>query len=182
MSDLENQVKPIIESFLLGEQVSLNPCDQTTLAVWICKNAMVCETFRLESLWFFTSQERKLFRESIDLPLHTFIWIAKSVGFTGLFYTGSDLSGIAIKPINQVNASITTMAFGPIAIQILNLKMVNPFPQNMTITGNPQPGPWNQTIIQIWPITVDLVLWPNEIGLNGELGLDNFARRWGPIK
>ena len=182
MSDLENRAKPIIERFFLYEQVSLDQHDQTTLAIWICKNAMVYETLRHESSWFFTSQEHKLFRESFHLPLHTSIWIAKSVGFTGLFCTASDLNGIAIEHINHVKAYVTTMGFGPIAIQILNAKMSKPIPQYITIAGNLQPGPWDQTIIQIWSITADVISWPNKVGLNGELGLDNFAQRWRPIE
>ena len=181
MSDLENRVKPIIERFFLDEQVSLDECDQTTLAIWICKNAMVYETLRQKASWFFTSQERESFRESFHIPTQTSIWLAKSDGFTGLFCSASDLNGITAEPPNQVKAYITTMGFGPIAIQIFNAKMSKPIPENITITGDLQPGPWDQIIVQIWPISADIVSWPNDIGLNGELGLDNFSHRWKPI-
>jgi hypothetical protein len=114
MSDLENRVKPIIERFFLGIQTSLDQRDQTSLAIWTCKNAMVYETLRHESPCFFTSQERKLFCESFHLPLHTSIWIAKNIGFTGLFCTASDLNGITIGPINHVKAYVTTMGLAPL--------------------------------------------------------------------
>jgi hypothetical protein len=182
MSDLENRVKPIIERFFLDEQVLLNERDQTTLAIWICKNAMVYETLRNEMPWFFTSQERQSFRELFHIPPQTSIWLAKSVGFTGLFCSATDLTGITAEPLNRVKAQVTTMGFGPIAIQIFNAKMSKPILQNVTIAGDLQLGPWNQTIIQIWPISADIVSWPNEVGLYGELGLNNFSQRWKPIR
>jgi hypothetical protein len=178
MSDLENRVKPIIERFFLDQEVSLDQHDQLTLAVWICKNAMVYETLRHKSSCFFTSSEHKSFRESLHLPLHTSIWIAKIVGFTGLFCTASDLNGIETKSLNQVKAYVTTMAFGPIVMQILNAKMSKPIYQNITTDGRLQQDLLDQTIIQIWPITVTKVLWPNKFGLSGELGLNRFAHRW----
>jgi hypothetical protein len=178
MSDLENRVRPIMERFFLDQKVSLDQHDQATLAIWTCKNAMVYETLRHKSAWFFTSQEHESFRESFHLPLHTSIWIAKSVEFTGLFCTASDLNGTATESLDQVKAYVNTMAFGPIAIQILNAKMSKPIHQNVTISGNLQPGPLDQTTIQIWPVNTNMVSWPNEVGLNGELGLDHFAHRW----
>jgi hypothetical protein len=180
MSELENRVKPVIERFFLDEQVTLDQNAQTILAIWSCKNAMVYEALRYNPPWFFTTQERNTFRESLHLPSQTSIWIAKSIGLTGLFCSASDLNGIATESHNQVKAYVTTMGFGPIAIQILNGKFSTPIHQNITITGDLQPGPWEQTTIQIWPISNDKVSWPNEIGLNGELGLDNFSQRWKP--
>jgi hypothetical protein len=180
MSDLENRVKPIIECFFLDRAVSLDQADQSTLAVWICKNAMVYETLRHKSSWFFTSQEHKSFRESLHLPPYTSVWIAKIVGFTGLFCTASDLNGIATESLNQVKAYVTTLAFGPIVMQILSGKMSHAIHQNITIDGNLQPGPWDQAIIQIWPINANMASWPNKVELNGELGLDHFAYRWKP--
>jgi hypothetical protein len=180
MSDLENRVKPIMERFFLHEKVSLNPSDQLTVAIWICKNAMVYETLRQKTSCFFTAQERKSFRESFHLPLHSFIWIAKVVGFAGLFCTASDLNGIVTESLDQVKAYTTTMAFGPFVGQILNVKMSKSIHPNMKIAEGLQPVPSDQTLIQVWPITSNMVSWPNKVGLNGEFGLDFFAHYWKP--
>jgi hypothetical protein len=181
MSDLENRVKPIIERFFLGQGVSLDPSDQATLAGWICKNAMVYETLRHNSPCFFTSQERKLFRESFHLPPHTSIWIAKVVEFTGLFCTASDLNGIVIGSLNKVKGHATTMAFGPLVGQILNVRLSKSFNQTLTGSESLHVNPLDQTITQIWPVIANMVSWPNKFGLNGELGLDFFAHRWKPV-
>jgi hypothetical protein len=178
MSDLENRVKPILERFFLYDQVSLDQRDQSTLALWICKNAMVYETLRLNAANFYTSQERILFRESFHLPPQTFIWIAKVVGFTGMFCNASDIQGNVFETLEKVNAYSTSMAFGPFAGQILNIKMSKSIHQNILMTENLYPESFNQTIIQIWPIIADSITWPNKIGLSGELGLGYFANRW----
>lgn len=182
MSDLENRVKPVIERFFLDEKVSIDQHEQSIVAVWICKNAMVYETLRDKASCFFTSQERKLFRESFLLPSQTSIWIAKVVGFAGLFCTASDMNGIVTETLTQVKAYTTTLAFGPFAGQILNVKMPNSIHQNTKIGENLELDPLGQTIIQIWPILANMVSWPNKIGLNGELGLDLFAHRWKPAR
>jgi hypothetical protein len=181
MSDLENRVKPIIERFFFDDEVSLERCSQTTLAIWICKNAMVYETLRHKTPWFYTSQERKSIRELYLLPPLTSIWIAKCVGYTGLYCSASDMSGNVVETLNTAKGFVTTMGFGPIAIQILNTKLSKSISQNITITPNLQPGPWDQITIQIWPIGADIVTWPNEIGLKGKHGLENFNQRWKPI-
>jgi hypothetical protein len=178
MSDLENRAKPIIERFFLENLVALARSDQTTLATWICKSAMVYEALRFESHCFFTSDERKSFRESFQLPNYTSIWIAKSVDWTGLFCSAHDLSGNTVETNDQVKSYVTTMGFGPLAIQIFSGKLDKSNYENLTLIGDFQPGPWEKVTLQIWPVVLDEVLWPNEIGLNGEFGLDCFSQRW----
>ena len=116
MSGLENRAKPIIESFFIENKVALNHSDQTTLATWICKSAMVYEALRFESHCFFTYEERKFFRESFQLPIYTSIWIAKSVNWTGLYCSAHDLSGNMPETNDQVKSYVTTMGLGPLAI------------------------------------------------------------------
>jgi hypothetical protein len=178
MSDLENRTKPILERFFLEKEVALAPSEQTTLATWICKSAIVYEALRYESPCFFTSEERKSFRESFQLPIYTSIWIAKSVEFTGLFCSAHDLIGITPETNKQVKSYVTTMCFGPLTIQIFNGILEKSNYENLTLIGDFQPGPWEKITIQIWPVVLNKVLWPNEVGLNGELGLDTFSQRW----
>jgi hypothetical protein len=182
MSNLENHAKPIIERFFLNQKTFLDQSDQTTLAIWACKNAMVYETLRHNQPSFFTPQERKSFRESFQLPPNTSIWLAKIVEFAGLFCSASDLSGHAVGSFNQVDAYVTTMGFGPIAMQILNSKFSKPIDPSMTITGDLRSEPWDEITIQIWPTSTNIVSWPGKVGLNGELGLDNLSHRWKSTK
>ena len=181
MSRLEDHVKPIVVSLLGDKPVTLDRDDQTTLAVWAVKNAMVYEALRLEEPWFFANSERRALRESLRLPSPTSVWIAKCVEQAGPFCSASALSGVAEISSDQVRAYVTTMAFGPLAIQVLSGKLSSSIPQGTTITGDLRPGPWDQVTIQIWPIQSERVAWPASMGLSGELGLDAFSERWSPV-
>jgi hypothetical protein len=181
MSRLENRVKPIVEGLFGDEPVTLDRGDQTTLAAWAGKNAMVYEALRLEAPWFFANSERRALSESLRLPPQTSIWIAKCVGQAGVFCSASDLSGVAEVSTDQVRAYVTTMGFGPLAIQVLSGKLSSPIPRSTIITGDLRPGPWDQVTIQIWPIQSGRVAWPASLGLSDELGLDTFSKRWSPV-
>jgi hypothetical protein len=180
MSDLENRVKPIVEGLFGGELVTLDRSDQATLAAWAGKNAMVYEALRLEASWFFANSERQAMRESRQLPLRTSVWIAKCIEQASIFCSASDLGGVAKVSNGQVKAYVTTMGFGPLAIQVLSVKLPSSIPLNMPITADLRPGPWDQVAIQIWPIQAELVAWPASMGLSGELGLNTFSKRWTP--
>jgi hypothetical protein len=160
--------------------VTLGRDDQTTLAVWAVKNAMVYEAFRLEALWFCSESERRVLRESLRLPSRTSVWIAWCVEHASAYCSASGLRGVAETSSDQVTAYITTMAFGPLAIQVLSGKLSSSIPQSTRITLRPCPGPWDQVTIQIWPIQSEQVAWPASMGLSGELGLDTFSKRWSP--
>ena len=99
----------------------------------------------------------------------------------GPYCSASDLSGVAEISSDQVRAYVTTMAFGPLAIQVLSGKLPSSIPQSTTITGDLRPGPWDQVTIQIWPIQSERDAWPASMGLSGELGLDTFSERWSPV-
>ncbi len=181
MSQLENRVKPIVEGLFGDEPVTLDRNDQTMLAVWAVKNAMVYEPLRLGAPWFFANSERKVLSESLRLPPQTSIWIAKCVEQASVYCSASDLGGVAEVSADQVKAYVTTMGFGPLAIQVLSGKSSRPIPQSTTITGDLRPGPWDQVTIQIWPIQSERIAWPASMGLSGELGLDTFSKRWSPV-
>jgi len=64
MSELENRVKPIVLRLLDNTGTNLTVEEQTTLAAWAVKNAMVFEALRIGQPWFFSDGERNAFRES----------------------------------------------------------------------------------------------------------------------
>ncbi len=181
MSRLENRVKPIVEGLLSDNGVTFDSSDQTSLAMWAVKNAMVFEVLRPAGTpWFFTDSERKDLRESLQIPPLTSVWIAKCVEFTGPYVSARDLGGYAEISGDPVRAFVITMGFGSLAIQVLVGKLTSSIPQSSTITGDLRPGPWDQVTIQIWPVQSERVAWPASMGLSGELELDAFSQRWTP--
>jgi hypothetical protein len=182
MSQLENRVKPIVEGLLSDIRMTFDSSDQTSLAMWAVKNAMVFEALRpAETPWFFTNSERKVLRESQQLPPLTSVWIAKCVEFAGPYTFACDLAGDAEISGDPVRTFVITMGFGSLAIQVLVGKLTSSIPQRSTITGDLRPGPWDQVTIQIWPVQSERVSWPASMGLSGERGLDRFSQRWTPV-
>lgn len=181
MSDLENRVKPIVERLFTEQPVALDRYDQTTLAVWAGKNAMVYETLRLDSPHFFSSLDRKTLGETMSLPPHTSVWLAKCVGDAVIFCSASELGGFADASGEEVRAYVTTMSFGPLAIQVVCGQLPDSFPRSVRVTASMRPGPWHELTLPIWPIQSEQVAWPASVGLSGELGLDAFSKRWGPV-
>ena len=180
MSDLESRSKPVIEP-VLGDVVQvLNAKDQRTLAVWAVKTAMVYEALRLNQPWVFTQGERELLRESWLLPPRTKVWIAKCVNLPGPCCAASDLFSKRPASSDQERAHVTTMAFGPLAIQVVNFRLPYVIPDSTDITADLRPGPWRLTAAQVWPSLWPLMPWPPPIGLMGQTGFDVFCERWEP--
>ena len=178
MSRLESQAKPVIEQLLGDDPVTLNLDDQKILAAWAIKCVMVCEGLRLEQSWAFTQEERAQLRESLALPSRARVWIAKCVNSPGLYCSARDLTGRADGLGFRVSAYVATMAFGPLAIQVLNFSLPNLVPSPGEITADLVDGPWDSLALQIWPDSCPRLPWPADMGLAGEEGLDVFSKRW----
>jgi hypothetical protein len=180
MSQLENRVKPLVEVLFDEESVTLDSSDQTALAAWSVKNAMVFEALGPDQPWFFVESERKALREALQPAPRTSVWIAKCVGHGGVFCSARDLSGVSGASVDQVKVYVTTMGFGPLAIQVLNGKLPDAVAPSATVTADLRPGPWNRVLLRIWPAQRESVVWPASVGLSGEVGLETLSKRWSP--
>jgi hypothetical protein len=180
MSQLENRVKPLVEALFNEKSVTLDSSDQTALAAWSVKNAMVFEALGLDRSWFFVETERKALREALRPAPRTSVWIAKCVDHGGVFCSASDLGGVAGVSVDQVKVYVTTMGFGPLAIQVLSGNLPDAIAPSTTITADLRPGPWNRVTLRIWPAQRESVVWPASVGLSGGLGLETLSKRWSP--
>jgi hypothetical protein len=180
MSELESRAKPVIEPLLNDAPYVLAADHQLTLAVWAVKSAMVFEALRLNQPWVFTHEERMQLRESSTLPQRTKVWIAKCINLPGPCCAASDLFTQAPASTDQERAYVTTMAFGPLAIQVLNFRLPYIVPDSVDITTDLRSGPWGSVAAQVWPGLQPFVSWPPSVGLDGEAGFSEFCDRWKP--
>ena len=180
MSELENRVRPIVLRLLEDSRSTLSVKDQTVLAAWSVKNAMVFEALRVEGQWFFSDRERRAFRETLLPPVRTNVWLAKCVEQAGVYSCGSNLSGTVEDNPIRMEAYVTTMAFGSLAIQVVAGKLPETIPLATEVTVEQTDAPWDEATVRIWPAPGEVVNWPPRIGLRGDVGLEALGSRWGP--
>lgn len=178
MSRLESEAKPVIESILDDTLDNLDASAQMTLAVWAAKTAMVLEAVDSDRIWFYSEDERNLMRVARVIPVRTSIWIAKCVDQSSVYSAAENLR--TTLDDDGIHAYATTMAFGSLAIQVVTIRTPVMIPAGVAVTYDVSEGPWDQTLVQVWPITQASQLWPPKHGLVGELGLDALTKRLGP--
>jgi len=180
MSDLENRAKAIVEPLIDETTTLIDSEGRLILAEWAVKTSMVFEALRSSGPYVFTEEERTLIRQSRGLPRFTTVWIAKCVGSSGPYCSASDLGGTVVGSDVDASAYVTTMAFGPLAIQVLRASVPGA-DSAKSITADIRPGPWNDVAIRVWP-TSRVAPWPPRVALAGDEGLEAFAERWSPIR
>jgi len=181
MSDLESRARAAMEPMLGDTPHTLSAEGQTTLAMWAIKGAMVHEALRSGRPAVFTSAERAELREA-KMPPRTKVWIAKCVDSPGPGCIAEDLFSADPSVATQISGYVTTMAFGPLAFQVLNFRLPYAAPDSIDMTAELRPGPWPSTAAQIWPTISPTLAWPMSIGLRGEAGIEAFSDRWKPVE
>lgn len=180
MSSLENKAKPVLESILDDKLKIIDSSCQSTLALWAVKTAMVLECLSPNRTMFYSDDERQLMRATQSLPPRTSVWIANCINQPNIYSAARDLR--TTQDDNGVHAYVTTMAFGSLAFQIVSIKIPTTIPENVTLTYDGTDGPWDQTLLQVWPSIQESIEWPAHYGLNSERGIDALSERLSPIE
>jgi hypothetical protein len=179
MSKLEVEMKPIVESILDKQLRVVDASSQAVISVWAVKAAMALESLYPERVYFYSEDERKNIRAISTIPTRTSIWIASCVNQPNIYSVGKDLR--TAQGGNEAKAYVTTMAFGSLAIQVASIRVLANLPQEVKITYDSREGPWDKTLLQVWPISRQSQQWPPRYGLNGEYGLEALTERLSPV-
>jgi len=179
MSQLETRAKPVVEKFLDEPQFQLSREEQSTLAIWMAKNAMVFEALRGHRVWFYDQDEREALRLSRTIPARTTVWLAKCLNLPGAYCSATDHSETARQGPDETRLYVTTMAFGKLALQVATARLAPALPPDAPVTVDVTPGPWEQCTLSTWPTPSESLAWPPQVDLVGELGVEAFHSRWG---
>jgi hypothetical protein len=168
MSDLEKSAKRIVGPLILDLSVSLSREDQVLLAAWGMKTAMVFEGVNSQSTqWFFSDEDRRHLLASSTPPPNTMIWLGRCEQSRGSFGHARRLHGDNEGVIRE--GFTITFSVGRFVMQILTLRFepqVNVIGIRLDVT----PGPWNQSLVQGWPVSSGPVPWPPPMSF-GESGI-----------
>ena len=169
MSDLEVKAKKEIQPTLTGAACNISYQDQSIVALWSMKTAMLLDALDNVEDQMYTQTEREQLRSLSNIPYRTSIWLAG--------YSGSPLF-MSSKTIHH--GSITgvtfTMVFASLVVQVFTIKL--PEYVNNDITVDVRRGPWNRATFKIWPPQTVAIQWPAEIIFNSEIELNSFAQRF----
>ena len=176
MSDLEGQVKPLLEPLLGGERRGLDLAAQSTIALWGMKIAMVLQCVDAQSKAQYTPAECSQLRALSAIPVRTSAWLGACAQSS--FIMTSRTHHSAGEAPETPRGFSTTLVFGHVALQYFTMRFTPPAPAATQVTVDVRKGPWEDATVRIWPPRPDSVAWPPRLGFNQEFGLDLLAERF----
>jgi hypothetical protein len=180
MSRLESEAKPVVESILDGTANEIDPSAQSTLATWAVKTAMVLGALDPNRPWFYSEDERHRMRTTRLVPQRTSVWLAKCVNQRDIYTAAKDHR--RNPGDDSIRAFSVTMAFGSLAFQVVTLKAPAAIPPNVAVTYDVSDGPWDETLVQVWPRSESPKIWPPTYGLDSDRGLEALTDRLKPSR
>jgi hypothetical protein len=176
MSNLEGQVKPLLQPLLSGTDGSLDSGAQSILAVWAVKTAMALEGLDKPNARDYAQSEREQLRRVNAIPRRTSVWLAVSVDASYLLSTKTRHKRSA--DTDDITGVSTTMVFGHVALQVFTIRVPSFVTARTEVTANVRAAPWSDLTLRVWPTQPASLVWPPRTGLNGEAGINLFADRF----
>jgi len=182
MSSLESETKPIMSPLIADLSVSLSEHDQNALARWTAKTAMMFDAAsrrRTELCYQRSSGER--LRTHKEVPRLTAIWLGRF--FRHELFTRAGRAWFTINEVPKAaHGCITTFIFGHLVIQSMTVNAGPEYTEENFPSIRAANGPWNTTLVQIWPNT-GTVNWPPAqfFVSTGPHSIGRLINRWAPM-
>jgi len=183
MSTLEGYAKKVLTPLMTDISFSLDSVQQWLLSIWAVKTAMVFETTDHTRTWFYTQDERKELLEFSKPPDGTVVWIGRHaqsnvVDGIGTFLHASE------SPTNPLTEGhVTSFLLFRLIIQVFTLRIKPQFQHVDFMRVHLKPGPWNRSLIQVWPIRRRLAPWPPPRSFSDHgTSFEELSKRFIPIR
>jgi hypothetical protein len=156
MSDLENEVIPILTPIFEDKPVSLDEHQQHVLAVWITKMAFLFDSTKgrnAENVFYRRPDGRAL--DGADFTLK--------------------------EPNERIGEGISvTLTNEHFVAQLVSLRLNETPTAPTALRLDPKPGDWGNMLIPIWPIVQPVVQWPPKVSFTngGPRGYAYLMDRW----
>lgn len=170
-------VEPLFESLFEQQRQAIDSRSLPTLAAWSVKTAMVLESLTPDLPPFYSTSDRTQLRLTHKIPQRTCVWLAACAEQKTIYAAAKHLAGGDRSP--GLHGLATTMAFGPMAIQVLAFRVPAAIPADTKVTFELREGPWDEVLVPVWPVQGS-PMWPPRQGLLGEIGLEVLNDRFGP--
>lgn len=180
MQRLELSVMPILSGPIRGENAgSLNQSQQTAIAAWAYKTAMVFEFAGHTDEPYYTAEERqRLMATVIAPPRYLTVSIATYEGATYCtafhHFVGYDVPGHPT--VKTMIGHSTTITLGRFAVQVFGLRADGDTGSVFQMPIRTIDGGWNRFVTGIWPNPRPSASWPVQQLTDRQLVL--FMNRW----
>jgi hypothetical protein len=179
MSDLEVLNRPVIGALIHDLSFALDDSQQTNLAVWTMKTAMLLDAINRERPPFYDATERIQLRTQSAMPPGTVVWIARFSG-SGFHVGGTDVWLDQGEVKKAAQGCVTTIIIGHLAIQSVTIHRLQAEHLGQPIESiNIKQGEWNRSTTQIWPVSGP-VTWPPTLSFTrrGPRSIGALIDRW----
>jgi hypothetical protein len=181
MSALESANIPIIGCMFDDISIPLDREQQTLVAAWSTKTAMVLDSTRPRAIntRFYEKEECVKMRESRTIPDRTRVWLGR-LDSSHLNASGTDFTITTIDGTLVGNGSVATIVAGHFVVQIVTQHVLPEFRDKGIPDVEPKPGNWTNVLIPIWPIEREWVTWHPAISFTngGPGGIAYLMDRW----
>jgi hypothetical protein len=161
MSNLESENQRQIGAMIHDQRIELEPAMQKALARWSVLKAMVIEAANRQRTHFYDESERQSLKPPLSaIPVRTCVWIGR-FSESSFHVGGTSVWGPIANIPKALHGCVTTLVIGHLVIQIFTQHVLPMFvtrPLNVQCT----PGPWDTSLLQIWP-AFGAVRWPPSI-------------------
>ena len=175
MSDLEASARPTVGPLAHDLALWLSREQQALVARWSLKTAMVLEGVNAEGQWFYSGAERAgLMTPSAQLPEATYIWAGRYAHSGTSYFQSRRMSGDTSGLLSEGYA--VTFGFGHLVLQTLTVRRRR---QSKRASLEIKAGPWNDCLIQVWPVTTGSIRWPPPLSFSASsIDLDELSGRF----
>ena len=181
MSVLEQRNRSLIGCLLRDIAAPLNFEQQTFLAAWAVKTAMVLDSVKnLESNpLFYEKTECIQMRLDHTIPARTRIWIGRS-SLSSLGAYGTDVAIVSPELRKLGMGMATTIVVGHLAVQVFGMHIYAEHVAKNVEDVQPKPGNWANMLVPIWPIGPHSVMWPPQVTFtnSGQHSIARLMDRW----
>jgi hypothetical protein len=180
MSALEEQNIPLMACLLQDISAPLDASQQSSLAVWTLKTAMVLDSMnKRDRSFFYERSECEKLRLTSTIPARTNIWIGR-YSMSGLGAFGTDLWIVMPDGPRIAKGCATTIIVGHLAIQVLAIHVLPEYKDRIINEISPKAGQWDDLLLPIWPVGSRPVTWPPRLTFtnSGSLSIAHLMERW----
>lgn len=157
LSNMENQIKPLLMRLIRGEPCVLDTHAQRTLAAWAAKTAMVGEFVQPTKVAIPPADRQSFMRNQVPPESGWWIWIAGNGSIewlTGINHFSARLNVTPVAPVtpNIVNLQSTTLGIGQLLIHLVSTTVAG---QSFALKD-----PEAADLRPIWPPPNSDIIWP----------------------